>query len=241
MSNNPDGPSSEDDGAFTNIFATDGEDYYHLSRDQSSPARGAYTALLENISFMIKEGYGANDQFCLVIPQGPLPEPYKDYVDLIHFENHDGADSTGKRVMERREASTRTLSDFLFHLRLTLSGRPDAENVSIEEQGQGVFAVATKDTRTLIYALAIMAAQKGFETGLYPLARQGKPLSSSQKGEFMGAAVGDIKPFLRAEAGLPALPHSFKEIIGVFNAGRSNVPVPAFKASPLAESIPYVQ
>lgn len=247
MSNKQDEPAPTGDGSSGNIFVYENGDYYHIARDASSPGRGAYTGLLENICFMIKDAYGANEQFCLVVPQGPVPEPYQEYANLIQFENHDGTDSVANdQIIARREAASETLEQFLYHLRLTLACLPNAEGVLIEKVEQGKFSLAFKDARPLVYALSVMATQKGFETGIYPLTRHGKTpaqIAASRKEGFNRASIiGDVKPFLRSyaenDAELPAVPYSFREIADVFNTGRAPLPVPAFQMSPLTESIP---
>lgn len=174
MSAEHDSPPSDGGEQYANIFIFDGQDYFHLARDQSSTIKGAYTALLENICFMLEEIYGANDQYCLVIPRGDIPAAYKDCSDLIYFENHDGKDSVaGDDIIERREAASVALSDFLYHLRLTAESLPKADNILIEKQSSTKFSIAAKDTRALAYALAILATQHGFHTGLYPVTRHG--------------------------------------------------------------------
>lgn len=249
MSNHNDGPPSGRDERFANIFATNGAHYFHLAETQGAYPGGAFTQLMANMTFLLRDAYGVNRQFCLVVPHEPLPEVYQEFTDYFIFENHDGTDSVATQdIITEREAASETIGTFLYHLRLAAANLPPGKGneILVEKAAPGRFIVAFRDYRALTYALGMLAAQRGYETGIYPLSREG--LRPSQifglraDNRYGPHVSGDIRAFLNTKPGdetaLPPLPFSLKDIADRLNAGRQALAVPPFRAAPLAEFAP---
>lgn len=172
-----------------NIFISDGEGFTPLEhQDAEGAVHKAYVKLLANIEALSLAAYKPGPFFSVVVPQEGDPDFVDEDEFVFRLDPNDYPETTDewetktqaqreREVAQAQHAIDRVMND----IAARAAGIKGYGSFSLTESDypHAGLVMRASDARLVLYALAMLAAEKGFQNTLYPIKASGGSKAAS--------------------------------------------------------------
>lgn len=229
-----------------NILVSDGKGLEAVApEDSDNPLTRSFMHLLENMDHVLWQIYSPGHIYSIVLPH-PGDADFVDASEfLIRFDFDDYPDTQEEwdaRDPEEMDAAISqargAIGAFVDDLRQQAEAMKfyGPADFGVSEAKPGSLLIRASDPRKILYAFGMLAAQHGYNTKLYPIAREGLPLPVvTDKLAHAADSLtlhGRVYAFVNRAGNyankLPGLPHRMERIAKTFDAIGISAGVPPF-------------